>query len=103
MQIRKYVILSAIFQLSVLCYPMVTKGLHRHEYHSHHHHCEHESITCQSEQCVICDYEFVKAIVPELIQLTTEFAAFSIHKTTVRPAVFTEVIPYYSLRAPPSV
>jgi hypothetical protein len=103
LQLRKQIILSVIFQLSVLIYPMVAKGLHHHEYHFCHHECDHETITNQTEHCAICDYEFVKAIVPELCQFSCEFTAYKAPETKFIQFFFTEVFPYYSLRAPPSV
>jgi hypothetical protein len=103
MQLRKQIILSVIFQLSVLIYPMVAKGLHYHEYHFCHHECDHETITNQTEHCAICDYEFVKAIVPELVQFSYGFKALIAPQPKFNQLVFIGVFQYYSLRAPPSV
>lgn len=103
MQLRKQIILSVIFQLSVLIYPMVVKGMHHHKYHFCHHECEHETIINQTEHCAICDYEFVKAIVPELGQFSYKFTAFTAPVTKFNQLVFNGVLQYYSLRAPPSV
>ncbi|MBW8330595.1 MAG: hypothetical protein K0M40_01125 [Prolixibacteraceae bacterium] len=103
MQFRKQIILSVIFQLSVLVYPMVVKGLHHHEYHECHHECDHETFTDKTEHCAICDYEFVKAIVPELVQFSYVVTSFPAPKPKFNQFIFTEVFPYYSLRAPPSV
>lgn len=99
---RNNLIVAVVLHLLLLAYPLISKTFHVH-HGSHHYHefTTSEAIECAEGPCPVCDFEFYN-----FVSTTPEhhFEAQSVIKIYIDPIpeiVFTPLVRYFSLRAPP--
>lgn len=99
---RNNLIVVVVLHLLLLAYPLISKTFHVHHGSPHHHEfTTSENIDRTEDPCPVCDFEFYNFISTTPAHHFEAQSVIKIYLNPIPEIVFTPLVRYFSLRAPP--